>query len=499
VSGPPDPTTYAAIDLGSNSFHLVVARVDSGQLHLVDRLRERVALAEGLGTDGGLSEESQARALACLEQLGQRLRGLPSDRVRAVGTNTLRKARNSSAFLRRAEEALGHPIDIISGIEEGRLVYLGVAHGVSEEGGRRLLIDIGGGSTELIVGERFEPLRIASLFMGCVSFSRRHFAAGRLTTAAFEAAVVAARREVEPEAQAFSALEWDHCLGSSGTVRAIEAILVAQGWSSGGITTEGLHKLEEAMCSAGHIDGLQLEGLATERRPVLAGGLSILRAIFESLQIQRMMPTVSALREGVLYDLLGRARHEDQRVRTVRNFMLRFAVDRDQAERVERTAQGLLAGVAKDWKLDGQQSQTLLSWAAQLHEIGLSMSYPGYHRHGAYLVRHSNMPGFSRNDQGVLAALIGGHRRKLRRVHFDELPVEERTGALQLCVLLRLAVILNRFRHPGSEPTPQVQIRDSSLALSFPAGWLDRNSLLWEDLNDERQILRRLGIRLELG
>jgi exopolyphosphatase/guanosine-5'-triphosphate,3'-diphosphate pyrophosphatase len=406
--------TVAAVDLGSNSFHMVVAQHVDGQLVVLDRLRERVALADGLDASKRLTERAVERALECLQRFGQRLRVMPPGSVRAVGTSALRQAHDTEAFLLKAREALGHPIEVVSGREEARLIYMGVAHLSAGAKNRRLVIDIGGGSTECILGDGYEALRTDSLHMGCVNFSQRFFPDGVLSRERMKKADVAAALEFSTIARTYQRLSWDACIGSSGTILSIESILHANQWSALGIDAAGLKKLARALVECGNVDKLDLPGMPADRAAVLAGGFAILRAAHRIFGIELMQTSQGALREGLLFDLLGRNHHADVRDQTIRSTMQRYAVDQEQAARVERTALGLLRQVAADWELEPEESRRLLSWAARLHEIGLSISWSGYHKHGAYLVSNSDMPGFSRQEQALLAALILGHRRNLR-------------------------------------------------------------------------------------
>lgn len=487
---------FVAVDLGSNSFHMVVAREVHGHLRVVDRIRERIALGAGLDAEGRLSEECQERALGCLSRFGQRLRDIPAANVRAVGTNALRAAKNAPRFLAKAARAIGHPVEVIPGREEARLIYLGVAHSEPDRGGRRLVVDVGGGSTEVIVGERFEPLRTESLYMGCVSWTLRHFDGGRITEKSLRRARIAARLEVQTVARATRALGWDEVLGASGTVNSMEAVLRAAGRAERGITLEGLEWLAAEALRAGRTDRLRLEGLDAERAEVLPGGLAILLAVFDGLRIAAMRPTPGALREGVLYDLLGRSRHEDVRDRTIRSFARRHHVDEEQASRVERRALRLLDAAARSWRLRGDEPRLFLTWAARLHEVGLSVAYAGHHKHGDYLIRNSDMPGFSRPEQEVVATIVRFHRRKLEPDGFDALPPRLREVALRLCVLLRLAVRLHRSRSDRRLQDVRLSVRDGSVSLRFRKGWLDRHPLTRADLDEERAELAAAGIEL---
>ncbi len=487
---------YGAVDLGSNSFHMFVVRVAQNDLDIVDRLRERVRLAAGLDSHNHLTEEGEARALLSLERIGERLRDLPPHQVRAVGTNTLRRAHDTAAFLRRASKALGHPIEVISGLEEARLIYLGVSHSLPDSPERRLVVDIGGGSTECIVGERFEPLEVASLYMGCVSYSMRFFPRGEISEKNMLRAETAARVELETIERKLRDLGWDMAFGSSGTIFAIEEILRNNEWNNQGITRKGLRKLRKAMLRTGSTEELVFPGLKADRAPVLPGGLAILNAVFDSLEIEQMSRSTGALREGILYDLLGRIRHEDVRDRTIQRLADRYHIDRAQAARVERTALNCLNQVGDVWELGDEEFRHILAWATRLHEVGLTVSYSGYHKHGAYLLGHSDLPGFSNDEQQLLASLVGSHRRRLSGEPFEELRSVSPDQALRLCVLLRLAVLVNRGRSPRPLPRFKSQPEKNKLTLTFPEGWLEEHRLAHADLEEEKSLLKKVGLQL---
>jgi exopolyphosphatase/guanosine-5'-triphosphate,3'-diphosphate pyrophosphatase len=493
------PSAVAGVDLGSNSFHMIVARVDSGELQLVDRVRERVRLASGLDAKRNLSAEAMERALACLTRFGERLRELPLGAVRAAGTNTLRQAKNSGEFLERARLALGHPIEIVAGREEARLIYLGVSHSVPLEPGNRLVIDIGGGSTECILGEGFEPVATESLFMGCVSWSSRFFGKGAIDRDAFRQAETAAMLELQSFARRYRSLTWQASYGSSGTVLAIAELLEKSGWWERGITRKGLKKLRAALCDAGQLARLALPGLDPERAAVLPGGLSILMAAFKSLGIESMTPASGALREGLLYDLLGRIRHEDVRERSIKSLAARSRVDLEQASRVERTALHCLDQAAPSWGLDRGEAGKYLGWAARLHEIGLDISHTGYHKHGAYIIENADMPGFSRNEQQLLAAIVHAHRRKLQPETFTPIPADQRDFALRTSILFRIACCLNRSR--STEPLPEFELgaAKNGVRLRFPSAWLEGAPLTRADLEEDRERLQAAGLVLELA
>jgi len=487
----------AAVDLGSNSFHMVVGRIEGGQLNVVDKLRERVQLAAGLDAEGELTDEAMDRALACLERFGQRIDGMPSGRVRVVGTNTLRKAKNGRTLMERARLALGYPIEIISGREEARLIYLGVAQ-TSPDAGRRLVVDIGGGSTEVIVGEGFDIADADSLYMGCVSFSQRFFADGKIWSKGFRDAQLAAELELQSIAQSYRKMGWENAVGCSGTINAVYAIARENGWlENDAITPRSLKKLRKALIAAGHVDSLELPGLADDRKGVIASGTAILEALFLDLRIERMVTSGGALREGVLYDLVGRINHEDVRDRTIRWFQVHYQVDLEQAERVEQSALTLLHQATRVWDLDEGWGEQLLSWAARMHEIGVSISHTGYHKHGAYIATHAHMAGFSREEQRTIAALIANQRRKIKPEVFDNLDPLKVSDVLRLVVLLRLAVRLNRGRDLERPPFV-LKVKKDQLRLHFPDGWLEQHPLTLAALEDEAQYLEGFGFQLVL-
>ncbi|HVN44914.1 MAG TPA: exopolyphosphatase [Steroidobacteraceae bacterium] len=492
------PDVFAAVDLGSNSFHMVVARHSHGQLVIIDRLREMVRLAAGVAENGRIDKDVAARALACLQRFGQRLRDMHADSVRVVGTNALRLAHKKQAFLERAREALGHPIEIIAGMEEARLIYSGVAHTMPNEPGKRLVADIGGGSTELIIGEGLNPLELESLQMGCVSWSERFFRDGKISAKRFERARLAARLELEPVQAEFRRRGWDSCAGSSGTVRAIGDVIRALDPAAATITPAGIARAMDYCIDAGHIRELTLEPITEDRRPVFPGGLAILAEIFSVLDVREMRIAEGAMREGLLYDMLGRYRREDARDRTVRAMQQRYHVDTIQAERVEATARNFLEQTREAWKLEEPFARFALKWAARLHEIGLDVSHSGYHRHGAYLLENADMPGFPREEQRLLARLVGAHRRKLVLEGVEELVPPWDRGALYLIVLLRLAVLLHRGRSSTALPSIELSATPRSLEMRFPPGWLKDHPLTSADLQQEVDYLRASGFRLRV-
>jgi exopolyphosphatase/guanosine-5'-triphosphate,3'-diphosphate pyrophosphatase len=492
------PELIAAVDLGSNSFHMVVARHLHGQLVVVDRLRENVRLGAGVDADGRLDRDVAARALACLERFGQRLRDMRPSSVRVVGTNALRRAHRKQQFLEKARAALGHPIEIVSGMEEARLIYAGVAHTLPAFPGRRLVVDIGGGSTEIIIGEGLTPLELESTQLGCVSMSQRFFADGRISAKRIARARVAARLEIEPVQAAFRRRGWDQAVGSSGTVRAIgeacrELLPTAQS-----ITPEGLELVIDALIRGAHVSSIPIRTINEERSVVFAGGVAILAELFEVLGLERMDVAEGAMRDGLLYDLVGRYTDEDARERSVHAMQERYHVDVEQAERVERTALAFLAQVSAAWQLEDPLAELVLSWAARLHEIGLDVAHSRYHQHGAYLLENADMPGFAREEQRLLAQIVGGHRRRLSASGFDQLLPPWDRRVLYLIVLLRLAVLLHRGR--SEVPLPELSLlpRGRSLEVRFPSRWLRDHPLTMADLSREIDQLSEAQFRLRV-
>lgn len=496
---PSDASLLAAIDLGSNSFHIIVARIFAGELSTLDVLSEKVQLAAGLDDQGYLSDEAIERGLECLRRFAQRIADLPRQAIRVVGTNTLRRARNSEEFIARAQALLGTPVEIIAGREEARLIYLGVAHTRADDSGQRLVVDIGGGSTEFIIGSRFEPRVCESLQMGCVSYTERFFATGEITPRAMKKARTAALQELLSIRRDFRRLGWNSCVGASGTIKAARQACKALGFSREQITATALNSLAEHLIESGHADRIRISGIKPERCAVLPAGIAILGAIFESLGVETLAFSEGALREGLLYDMAGRLQHEDVRERTINALAKRYHVDRRQATRVEATALAALDQVQESWQLQDPAARELLSWAARTHEIGLTVAHSQFHKHGAYLLQHSDLPGFTRSEQQQLAFLVRGHRRKFPKEEYRSLPPALKPTCRYLCLLLRLAVLLHRSRSSARLPEFRIRAGKEKIELSFPPRWLEQHPLTLADLEQEAEYLRQIDFRLRVN
>lgn len=484
----------AAIDLGSNSFRLQVGRIVNDQIYPLDGLKEAVRLAAGLSATKHLDEAAQERGLTALRRFNERLRGFDPDCVRAVATNTLRVAKNSREFLERAEAALGVPIEVIAGREEARLIYVGVAHNLPDPHRQHLVVDIGGGSTEFIIGKSFEPIRLESLYMGCVSYSLQYFPGGRIDRRGMKEAELAARRELQAISHAYRETGWEEAVGSSGSAKAIAEILEQNGLSESGITRDGLDRLRTILLRAGNIERLDLAGVKGDRLPVLLGGFAIMSAVFKEFGLDRMVFSEGALRLGVLYDLLGRYHHHDLRDATVAAFVTRYGVDRKQVEEVAATACFLLEQLIPEAADEDHPDRRFLRWAAMLHEIGISVAHSSYHKHSAYILANADMPGFSRMDQGRLARIVLGHRGKLERVS----SIERDSVDWLLIACLRLAVVIHRARDGRGIPPVRIERDGEGFVFTACDRWLQKLPLTAVALEEEQRQWRSIGRSLTL-
>ena len=484
----------AAIDLGSNSFHMIVARWDNGQLTLLDRLREPVRLGFGLQEDLSLSDEARDRALACLERFGECLRGYPSRSVRIVGTKTLRTVKDSSQFLVEAEKRLGHPVEIISGDEEARLIYLGVANDIAPDGDNRIVMDIGGGSTEVIIGKGMQPRLKESLNMGCIAITKKFFMDGKVTEKLITKALIACLQEIEPVKDEFLQAGWQQVLGASGSIKAVAKVCEANGWSDGTITLDSLEKIMAIYLSHGKLDA-QIAGLSDDRQPVFLGGVIVLSALFDALELQQMIASEWALREGLLFDQKGRLENHDIRQASVDALAARFHVNMDKAKAVEKTALNLLNQVAQTWQLTADDASKLLGWAARLYQVGLDIAHNDYHKHSAYIVQNVDLAGCSRAEQIQLAALVLAHRKRFPTKSF---PLDN-TDLVRLAILLRLAAIFHRGRIKAGMPAIVLSADKKRVNLHLPNDWLEQHPLTCADLETEQRYLGDIGYELTVS
>lgn len=485
--------TVAAVDLGSNSFHMIVVEVHGTRRRIVDRLKESVRLAAGLGADGQLDEQSIARALDCLARFGQRLKHLPSTHVRVVGTNTLRQARAVDGFLERARAALGHPIEIIYGVEEARLIYAGVVEDLEAAPRRRLVVDIGGGSTEIVIGDERAPQWVESVPLGAVTHMNRFFPDGHISKSSWERAVLHVHVVLEPIVRAYRAAGWDMAVGASGSIK---SILRAGGDDSpeARITPALLKKLGKQVRKAGKVDKLSIDGVSDDRRGIFPGGLAVLTGIFESLGIESMQASDKALREGVIEELIGRLSAHDTRDDGVAAAAASYRVDQEHGQCVAQTAVRLLSSAG----VGDAVARQVLRWSAMLHEIGLVIAHRAYHKHGEYLLSNADLRGFSQADQRLMGTLVRLHRGRLRRELIDALPGEWRKTGLAMTLALRLAVILHRGRNPQARPPVAMQIDETRISVTFEAGWLDSRPLTRMDLELESERLDKAGLALNV-
>lgn len=496
-----DQKLYAAIDLGSNSFHMIISRESHGQMQVIDKHKEMVRLRAGLDAEGNLTPKAFEGAIECLRRFGQLLKNIPYSQVRAVGTNTLRNAKNSVEFLRQAREALGHEIQIIAGQEEARLIYLGVCHGLANIEEQRLVMDIGGGSTEYIIGEGFQQKHLTSTEMGCVSITQKFFDADEITEKKMAKAINHCRLILRPHRVTLSNLGWQTAIGASGSIKSIGNILKENGWTHGEITLEGMKQLKKALSEAGSTSAAfenGIKGIKEERVPVLSGGLAILMATFEELQIEQMQVSPNALREGLIYDTLGRINEEDTREATVASMQNWLKVDVKQAQRVAETSNMLYRQAHNSWQLrDPDYSYPkLLKWGASLHEAGIVISYKRYRHHSAYIVENADMAGFTQQEKQMLGAMLLNHRGKFAPEVFNALNEPHTEKLMYLTVVLRLAVRIHRGREDEMPNITLMIEEQSNIHLEFEELWLKQHPLTKMDLEIEAGRLEQMGFKL---
>jgi exopolyphosphatase / guanosine-5'-triphosphate,3'-diphosphate pyrophosphatase len=487
----------AAVDLGSNSFHLLLARQRGEEWVPLERVKEKIQLGRGLAA-GMLTEDALARGLACIERFAQRLAAVPRSRLRVVGTCALREARNSDVFLRAAEQTLGCPIRVLSGAEEAELIFLGVSHALTVDGRRRLVIDIGGGSTEFAVGRSFAPTRLTSLNLGCVTLAEVCFDGGRPLAAAYAEAREHAESLVAGLDQALEPGDWEEVIGTSGTVESIQSVLIANGWSRRHITREGLDRLQQALRDRHWTAQFGMPGLSPERIDIFPSGVAALAGIFSVLGIRTMTFCSATLLDGLLYDLSGRRSVENVQRRTVRSWRRRFGAAAAQVARVRQTALALWRDVRHAWQLDDDEAPELIAWAAELHEIGYGVSAHHPQRHGAYLIQNGDMPGLAPEQQRALALLVRCHQGGIPAFAFAAYDDVVALRLQRLAILLRVAVILQRSRRDEDRPEVAAVANGQSLRLTLHHSWLATHALSRAELETERARLNRLGVALEV-
>ena len=475
---------------------MIVAHHGDDRLHILDRLRERVALASGLRSNGQLDQDAASRAIDCLRRFAERLRGIPASHIRVVGTNTFRKVNDGGQFMHEAESAIEHSIEILGGAEEARLVYLGVRYDVGELDEPMLAVDIGGGSTELAYGAGSSPSITESIQTGCVTWTSRFFQDGRITSRRMYAAILAAKLELEPVMHRFAQCDVNHVIASSGTALALEEIGIESGWTKRGIDRSVLEHIRANIVDAGHAEAIDLDGLSESRRPVVAGGVAILTAVFDAIDPRLMRTSRCALREGVLIDMLGRIAGDDRRERSVLDLAKHGRIDQAQSNRVSSTVHELFQVVCPSWKLD-DSAREFLHWAATLHEIGMGISHTDYHRHGAYIVEHADLPGFSRTDQEKLAAIIRLHRKRISDRRIPDFDKATRHFVRDVALLLRLGVRLHRSRTDAGLSHVQFESTDGGLHIRIDQQQAEMNPLTMEDLRVEAEHWARMKRTLE--
>ncbi|MDO4937786.1 MAG: Ppx/GppA phosphatase family protein [Sutterellaceae bacterium] len=482
-----------AVDLGSNSFRVEIGRVDGDRIVTESYWKETVRLAGGIDENGAFTPEIQQKALNALARFREKLEGIPAKNIRAVGTQALRVAKNSIEFLPKAEAVLGHPIEIIAGREEARLVFSGCAHTLPPSSEKRLVVDIGGASTELIIGCGYMAKECESFHVGCVNTSLQFFPDGKITAKALKEAQLHAQAEFEEAAQEFSNRNWDAAYGSAGTIGAVAEIGHAAGLTNGVVTPALLKELKKELIEIGDIHKIRFPGLKEDRREVIAGGLAVLSAVFETFKIKEMRPAQGALRVGLLYDMLGRQEQRDTRDSTVTSLIKRSGIDKQQAARVAALADKFFTDLDAD--SHSHDDRKLLQWAAMLHETGRLISPSSYHRHSQYILMHSDLPGFSRLDQAVMGNLVLSQRGNLRKVSASLV----NPSMVNMIMALRLAVIFAHARR--TVHLPEITLKrveengQTVFILSIDSQWLARHPLTNYLLEQEEGVWAKENIR----
>lgn len=489
----------AALDLGSNSFHLVITRTVNGSIQIVHRVKQRVALAQGLNDDSHLSSEAIQRGLDALEIMRESLQGFSPEKVRIVATYTLRKARNSYEFIHRARAILPYPVEIISGMEEARLIYSGVAHTSFDEG-RRLIVDIGGGSTEFVIGDGFEPHVCRSLQMGCVSYTKRFFTKKTITKKQFNRAITAAEQTLSLIVNRYTKLGWQTAIGTSGTIKTIiQLIREKESSDYTPITLSALENLMDEAINAKTIEALPVATIAADRSSVFCAGLAILIGIFRSLDIKQMDFSSSALREGVIFEMQDSIVKIDTRERTTQSLAKQYHVDSEQAKRVLQTCHDLVAQSPYKWLKKKRLLKNILGWACLLHEVGIHINSRGFQRHSAYIIENTELAGFNLEEQRLLALLVRFSRKKIRPELIKDFEQFSKAQIYAMLVILRLSVLLNIKRQDDIHPPIFFTPNENHIDVVFGNNWLTEKPIFSADLAAEQKYLNVIGIELTVS
>ncbi len=493
---------YATIDLGSNSFHMLTAAVEHDEIKILDSISDKVMLAEGLSKKNGIHPDAMQRGLECIQRFSQRITQIPKENIRIVGTNTLRAAINSDIYVAELEKLLGDiPIEVVTGIEEARLIYLGVNHSWCSlnNQSKNLVLDIGGGSTEIILGKSFKLKQAESLRMGCVAY-RRFFPNDEICKAHFNKAVKAAKYELSSIQEVFDNQNWLDVIGSAGTFKAIEQILIANQLSDEGITKKSLKQLKKIILNFNSMHTLDISGLKNNRHTTIVPGVAIALAIFQTFDIDRMFISRGGLREGILYDLLGRLTQEDIRQRSIEAIAHRYKVSSHSSQLMTNTCLKLLNHYKSHTDTLKKPQRDFLLWAAQACRIGLAINHSQYNIHSAYLIKHSELSGFSIKQKNILACIVKNHRRKIHLKEFDTLNLSkpEKTQFIQVIFLLRLTSIITQNGNTNQCNSLQLEFSEQSFRIFATNKWLEKHTLIKHALNIEKRYWKKAGFSFEL-
>ena len=492
-----DSPLYAVIDLGSNSFHMLITRLVADGVQTVDKVKRKVRLASGLNQSNQLSEAAILRGLECISFFAERLQDIAPENIRIVATATLRIATNADDFLNRAAKVLGQEVTLLSGIEEAERIYLGVAH-TSECSDKRLVLDIGGASTEIVVGEQFDIHQATSLNMGCVTFKQKFFVHGELTEQRFTNAIAHAQSELLPLLTPYTGFGWQTVLGGSGTMQALAEILMYR--QQPAIITLGLmEEIKSQLIACGQIEEIDIPGLTSDRSPVIASGVSILIALFKSFNIDSLQLSSGALREGLLYEMLPDMRKQPIRQRTIDSLTERFHIDTAHANRVKQQALHLFDIYAPSWKIADKNLRQLLASACKLHEVGLLLSFKYHQRHGAYILQQADLPGFDQTERQLLVTLVSQYKGDIDPKTLSSLAIVTHDEAARLLVILRLAIILCRRRQDDVLPQYKTQVVEQEIQLCLPPQWLTDHPLISDELLQESAHLQQVGLSLVIS